>query len=749
MHTPSLSRRVAASATVALLVLAGACTGSDPKPATTATIRTGGTTTGSARGEASGTVLPERAPRFTEVTDLEEQEVFATTGPLQVSLLGRRTSFAFVARDDGGLLVGSSTSSSYPDPVQPTDGLYLVRDGARTPVRSAELGIEDGVPTASLTFTDGATATLTVLPVTNQTVQFVLKPDDPAGVTEWGISLAKAPDEAIYGLTERIVDDMNASEWTPAEVGSLDRSGEVVTMYTRATISGYAPFYQSSKGYGLLVDGTMPGVYDIGKTDPNVIDVRFELSPTAKEGSFHLFHGPGHAQILDEYTRLTGRPPRPPDPVFTTWRGRDEYRSGPTAEWHGITINADVARDLQAYDDHHIPPGVFHFDRPWAVGQEGYGDFRFDPVRFPNAEQMLAEMQKAGWHMEVWTSPWAIGPLGEEAKVKGFLAPNSPRALDLTHPDARAWIKGKLVAFLRGPEGRYIDGFFMDRGEEGDVTSQATDVYHDGRTGREVHNDYVVLFDRLWREAMDEARPDGSGWLIARGAYTGSQAFVMRWGGDTHSREGILIPEQPETTPVTDKGLRSVLISIQRAAFMGTAYWGSDIAGYSDWSGGDREFGRELYQRWVEVGAASPLMRFHGKGPAPWDAGPGGTLDAELLGTYRRYVELHAQLAPYLGRLADENHRTGLTLVRPLVFTWPTEAAARNRWDEWTLGPDVLVAPVWRVGDRERSVWFPPGRWVDWWDGTVTQGPVERTVAAPVDRLPLYVREGGAVRPPS
>jgi alpha-glucosidase (family GH31 glycosyl hydrolase) len=435
---------------------------------------------------------------------------------------------------------------------------------------------------------------------------------------------------------------------------------------------------------------------------------------------------------------------RPPNVVFTHWRGRDEYPIGPPAAWHGIQINSTVAKDLQAYEDANIPPGIFHFDRPWAVGSEGYGDFVFDPQRFPNAPAMLQEMRRVGWKLQVWISPWELDAAAQYARDHGYLAPHSPRALDHTNPDAVAWQQQRLVTFLTGSEGKYVDGFFLDRGDEGDVTSTAADVYHDGRTGREVHNAYPVLYERMVRRALVRARPRRRGvdtaWMISRPSYTGSQGLTMRWPGDTHSREGLIIPEIMQTSPSTDKGLRSYLIGMQRAAFMGTAYIGSDIGGYSQW------IDKDLYARWIEVGALSPLMRFHGQGAAPWDANPGGTMDPALLKIYRRYVLLHHALAPTLARLSGVAHARGTPIVRPLVFRWNT-ATARNAWDEWLIGDELLAAPVWRSGDRSRSVWLPPGKWVSVWSPkTLLRGPKQLTVDAPIDQVPLYVRAGSALQ---
>jgi alpha-D-xyloside xylohydrolase len=348
---------------------------------------------------------------------------------------------------------------------------------------------------------------------------------------------------------------------------------------------------------------------------------------------------------------------------------------------------------------------------------------------------MLGLMQEEGWHMDVWVSPWAIGARGAVAKQKGYLAPNSPRAIDLTNPAAVAWLKQDLLDFLSGPEGSHIDGFFMDRGDEPDVRSTAADVYHDGRNGRQVHNWYPVEFQKIMRDVIDRARP-GDGFLIARPGYTGSQAYVMRWGGDTHSVDGFAIPETPDVNAAsTDLGLRSVLISLQRAAFMGTAYWGSDIGGYNAWTD------REVYARWIEVGFASPLMRFHGQGGTPWKTTQ-GTFDQGLLDVYKRYVVLRTEMNGYLTKAAGEAAKRGLPMARPLSFEWPDQKAALDRWDEWMLGDDLLVAPVWKSGSRSRVVWIPPGTWVSMWDHSKVEGPKEITVKAPLDQLPMWARPG-------
>ncbi len=542
------------------------------------------------------------------------------------------------------------------------------------------------------------------------------------------LAIRLAPGEAIYGLTARIVSDRRASESWVQAVGGLDRRGERVEMWVIPSEAVYAPFYVSSRGYGMLIEGTHPGSYDIGKTEPDVLRTNWSVG---EEGFSAVFlEGPGYAEILDRYTAMTGRPILPPAWAFLPWKWRDEHAAGKFAQLDGVTLNAEVVEDISMYEKLGFPVGVYLIDRPWAEGNYGYGNFNWDSNRFPHGGEMVQLLHDRGWRVIVWGAPWALGhhdwEHGSEARARGYLI--GDRNIDYTNPEAAAWQRQKIEAFMRLSK---IDGWKLDRGDEYNP-SNPEDIYHDGRSGLVVHNDYPRLYVKNFYDAARAVRGDDFV-LKARPAYTGTTSHSVVWGGDI---PGALLFGLKST----DKGLRSAIIGLVRTAFMGYPVWGTDTGGYE----GFRE--RELFARWLAFSAFCPLMEIGGVGEhEPW-AMPGRPhYDEEMIAITRRYTWLHARLKDYTHALARRAHETGNPIVHPLVFDWPDDPSLRDVWDEYMYGPSLLVAPVWELGRREREVYLPAGEWIDLWDpATRLQGPTTITARVPLDRIPVYVKADAA-----
>jgi hypothetical protein len=166
----------------------------------------------------------------------------------------------------------------------------------------------------------------------------------------------------------------------------------------------------------------------------------------------------------------------------------------------------------------------------------------------------------------------------------------------------------------------------------------------------------------------------------------------------------------------------------------GAVGYGTDIGGYIDYH--TPATTKELFLRWAEMAALSPVFRLHGSANAgthpPW------MYDAETVSAYRALSQLHDHAAPLILRLWREAAATGMPITRPLWLAYPNDPTAVRQDQEWLLGPHVLVAPVVEQGATSRSVYFPLGCWEDPETGAVVQGPRTLVVAAVLTKLPYY-----------
>jgi len=272
-----------------------------------------------------------------------------------------------------------------------------------------------------------------------------------------------------------------------------------------------------------------------------------------------------------------------------------------------------------------------------------------------------------------------------------------------------------------------VDGWWPD---EGDKLSPAS------RLAR----------DRMYWEGPMKARPDVRPFSLNRNGYAGIQRYGWLWTGDVNSDWRALAAQIPV-------GINTGL--------SGMPYWGTDIGGFIP----TREFTGELYVRWFQFGAFSPLFRAHGRTwklhlPWGWNTGEFGPIEIdpsqltdksnlhnpEVEPICRKYMELRYQLLPYVYSGAREAHETGMPLIRAMWLHYPDDPEAMSRGDQYLWGRDILVAPVIEPSAASRRVYLPKGEWFDFWNHERVSG--SRVIERKVDlaTMPLYIR-GGAIVP--
>jgi alpha-D-xyloside xylohydrolase len=251
---------------------------------------------------------------------------------------------------------------------------------------------------------------------------------------------------------------------------------------------------------------------------------------------------------------------------------------------------------------------------------------------------------------------------------------------------------------------------------------------HSGKTAREERNSYPVHYVKAAYEQAKKYKGDDEFLMMPRAAYTGSQQYGVFWGGDIASGPWAL---------------RSALIALQRSAYMGFPFWGSDTGGY--W--GDLEdFTHENLARWLAFSAFSPIMEV---GPlrnrAVWDMPHEPAYDPELIATYRLYATIHTDLMDYSYSQAERAHNDGRPFVRPMSMAFPDDTNAASRWDQYLFGPDILVGIIWRNDQRSFDLYLPEGEWRDAWTGEVHSGTKTVTVETPRHKIPIFIRKNSDV----
>jgi alpha-D-xyloside xylohydrolase len=110
---------------------------------------------------------------------------------------------------------------------------------------------------------------------------------------------------------------------------------------------------------------------------------------------------------------------------------------------------------------------------------------------------------------------------------------------------------------------------------------------------------------------------------------------------------------------------------------------------------------------------------------------------------FRDYIFLREGLRPYLHAQARGTSKTGLPIMRPLFLEFPGDMSTWEVDDQFMFGPDLLVAPVLEQGGRERSVYLPAGaRWTNAWTNEPAPSGTTIIVAAPLEQIPLFLRDG-------
>lgn len=480
---------------------------------------------------------------------------------------------------------------------------------------------------------------------------------DPEGQLHVSEQLDLGVGEKIYGLGERFTNFIKNGQ----TVDIWNEDGGTGTEQAYKNI----PFYLSNRKYGLFVDNPGKVSFEVGSEKVS----RVQFSVPGEEMSYSVVGGENLKAILNTYTDLTGKAPLVPDWSYGLWLSTS------------FTTDYDEKTVLEFVDgmaERNIPLSVFHFDCRWMKELE-WCNFDWDKSKFPDPEGLLKKLHDCGLKICVWINSY-IGqksPLFEEGAKNGYFIKNEDGSVwqwdkwqagmaivDFTNPEATKWYQGylkKLVAMG-------VDCFKTDFGER--IPTEGV-KYYDGSDSELMHNYYTYLYNKAVYDVLVETKGADEAILFARSATVGGQQFPVHWGGDCSSNY-----------PSMAESLRAGL----SFGMSGFGYWSHDIAGFEDQASPD------LYKRWTQFGLLSSHSRYHGSTAykVPWLYGD------EAVDVAREFTELKLQLKPYLLKMAQETHETGVPMMRAMVLEFPDDPTCEDIDTQYMLGDDLLVAPVFR-----------------------------------------------------
>jgi len=413
-----------------------------------------------------------------------------------------------------------------------------------------------------------------------------------------------------------------------------------------------------------------------------------------------------------------------PEWTFEHWVWEDES----TQESAIALVDGYLSRD--------IPVGVIIIDSPWETG---YNTLEFDPELYPDPKGMIDYFHSRGVKVFLWITGAInqdVPDLFNYAREKNYFMQKSPTdndcivqwwkgegcLIDLFNPEALQWWHSLLdKALALGIDGWKVDG---------------TDFYsllvpYSPYLGKDVeridysHAYYRDIFEytrqKLGPDRIMTARPIDNYGSGMGGDFVAFAPKDINWAGWVGDQDA------------TFDGLKKALNNMFWSSDYGYVAFGSDIGGYREKWSEHPVWGRtkELFIRWAQLGAFSPVMENGGGGEhRPW------MFDEETTEIYRRFVKLHHAIVPYLNENGAEAFKKGESLMK---FIFNTE-------DAYLLGPDILVFPMVEAGGLRHVVFPPDDNWVYLFDKQrVFSGGSETDMVVPLAEFPVFLRKGSEI----
>lgn len=618
----------------------------------------------------------------------------------------------------------------------PSDGTYAVQ------VRYANAAGGDGLnQTRTASVTSGGTTQTLSLPVTGSW--------DTWRTASVPVALKAGADDITIGCPAAASCHINLDTVSVTASGAAAPQPHLALGGYRRSLDGLngdngdpttTPGLLHKDGWYLL-DDTTSALYD---TATKKVTQRPSHNGTPYQDGYVFGYGHDYKKALSDLAILTGPPKLLPEWTYGTWYS--EYIDRTAADYEN-TI-------LPAFHSEGVPLDVLVTDTDFKSPNTWSG-WEMDTKKFPDPKGFFDWSASLGLHNTLNTHPsilasdpqfaqaqaTAKGKLTKGGCASGASAGGDCYTFDFGDPD-------QLKAYMdlhRTLDDQGNDFWWLDwccDNSQSSVPGVTPDAW--------INQQYAADADRAIGRGFVISRAYGS---LQAGGYSGQQGLptgpwadkrtTVHFTGDTSSTWGTLRSEVGYTPG--------------ESAATGMSAVSHDIGGHNDTTGltgsetytdggstrTTHKLPDDLYARWVQLGTFQPIDCLHSNHSdrLPWQYGTEARRSADT------FLNLRENLVPYTYSLAQEAATTGTPVVRATYLEYPDEPQAyATAGSEYFYGSDMLVAPVTTPGTTATtSVWFPPGRWTDYFTGQTYTGGTTQNITTGLDRMPVFVKAGATI----
>ena len=519
-------------------------------------------------------------------------------------------------------------------------------------------------------------------------------------------------DEAIYGLGQQ-------------QTGKMNQRNQILPLQNW-NMKVCIPFVQSVKGYGIYWDQ-----YSISEFVDNPQEM--SMQSVGIKADYYFMYGGNADGVIAQMRKLTGQSPMLPLWAYGFFQSRERYQN----QFETLDV-------VKQYRKLGVPLDCIIQDWQYWGRDSLWNLMDFNPETFPRPQEMVDSVHQmnAKFMIVTWPGFGPLTPQYKELKDKNLLInfdtwpPKSgTKPYDVYSAEARDIYWRYLN---NGIFSKNVDGFWLDSTEPDHINVKESDYDLPTSLGtfRSVHNAFPLMtvggVYNHWRSETSDKRVV----ILTRSAFAGQQRYgANTWSGDVSSDWGTLRRQIP--------GALNFSLS-------GNPYWNSDIGGffagrYNAGGGAKNPDFQELYVRWMQFAAFTPMMRSHGT-DIKREIYQFGKRGEWAFDVQEKYINLRYSLLPYIYSTSWDVSKNNGTFMRALVMDFSQDKNVWNIDNEYMFGQSFLVNPVTEKGKEEQDVYLPGGSdWFDFWTNEKTTGGITVTKKTMIDIIPLYVKAGSII----